>query len=146
MAAVAEALEDEELTQEEHISIDESEDLGISFEDTARWHALSKVFDRPWFQRIWIVQEMLPAQDQEASAKIEAQVVVGSHVMTWDTLKLAASWACYKGDNRPKPDNMEIDGIWLTISMRLRWASRFSKTCGRYESLGRFHFRTLQLL
>jgi hypothetical protein len=53
---VAEALVDEdedgdedELLRSEDISITKSEELGISFEHTARWHALSKSFDRPWF-------------------------------------------------------------------------------------------------
>jgi hypothetical protein len=146
VAAVAEVLEEDELPRKEDVSTKESENLGISFEDTARWHALSTVFNCPWFERIWIVQEMLPAQDQEASAKIEAQVVVGPHVLSWDAVKLAASWAWCKGDNRPKPEDMEVDGISLTVSMRLHWVSRFARMHSRKESLGRFHFRALSLL
>jgi hypothetical protein len=127
VASVAEALEEDELPRSEAISMTKSEELAVSFNDTARWHALPRFFDRSWFQRIWIVPEMLPAQDQEASRKIEAQVVVGPHVLWWDDIKLAASWAWYKGKSRPQPESVAIDGILLTVGMRLRWFFRFSK-------------------
>jgi hypothetical protein len=55
VASVAGAMDEDGLPRKEDVSIADSEDLGISFKDTARWHALSKVFDRPWFQRIWII-------------------------------------------------------------------------------------------
>lgn len=146
VARVAEALEEDELLRIEAISITKSAELGISFKNTVGWHALSKVFDRPWFQRMWTVQEMHPAQDQEASRKIEAQVVVEPYVLSWDVVKLAASWAWYKGENRSQPEDVAIDGISLTVGMRLRWFFSLSKMYGRLDSVGRFYFRTLNLL
>jgi hypothetical protein len=52
---------------------------------------------------------------------------------------LAASWAWYKGETRPQPEDVSIDGILLTVGMRLRWFFRFSKTYGCLDSIGHFN-------
>jgi hypothetical protein len=46
----------------------------------------------------------------------------------------------------PQPEDVAIDGILLTVGMRLRWFFRLSKMYGRLDSVGRFYFRTLNLL
>ena len=142
----AEDDDSEKLAFKRDITAEESEQLGVSFSDTAQWDALSEFFDNPWFERAWVVQELLPAQVQEASDKIEAKIVAGSHVLWWDEVKLTASWIVYKGDNRPQPENINIDGVLLTTSMRLGWKSRQSKYYGKGPSRGKFNFRALSLL
>ena len=39
----------------EEISFERSEELGVSFRNEEAWKAFSSFYDRPWFQRLWIV-------------------------------------------------------------------------------------------
>jgi hypothetical protein len=100
----------------EEISAEESKELGIPFSDTASWDALSEFYDRPWYERIWIVQEMLPSRD--------AVVIVGAYSVSWDLVKSAASWYRYKAGAISKHHKRSVDGIELTISMGLTWNLR----------------------
>jgi hypothetical protein len=95
----------------EEISAEESKELGIPFSDTASWDALSEFYDRPWYERIWIVQEMLPSRD--------AVVIVGAYSVSWDLVKSAASWYRYKAGAISKHHKRSVDGFGLTISMGL---------------------------
>ncbi|KAH7078099.1 heterokaryon incompatibility protein-domain-containing protein [Paraphoma chrysanthemicola] len=46
--------------------------------------SLKELFERPWFRRIWCLQEIRLAR--------EASIICGEHVITWETLSMAASW------------------------------------------------------
>ncbi|CAM1509902.1 Fc.00g002370.m01.CDS01 [Cosmosporella sp. VM-42] len=48
------------------------------------WKALAALFARPWFTRVWCVQEILLAQD--------SVVLVGQHSVPWKTLGVCAAW------------------------------------------------------
>jgi hypothetical protein len=100
----------------EEISAEESEKLGIPFSDTASWDALFEFYDRPWYERIWIVQEMLPSRN--------AVVVCGAHSVPWELVKGAASWYHYKGAAISKDHRRSVDGIALTCGMELTWNIR----------------------
>ncbi|KAL2130233.1 hypothetical protein VTI74DRAFT_6730 [Chaetomium olivicolor] len=100
----------------EEIGAEESEKLGVPFSDTASWDALSEFYDRPWYERIWIVQEMLPSRD--------ALVICGAYSVSWDLVKGAASWYHYKAGAVSKRHRRSVDGIELTIVMDLTWNIR----------------------
>ncbi|KAH7335092.1 hypothetical protein BKA66DRAFT_480006, partial [Pyrenochaeta sp. MPI-SDFR-AT-0127] len=46
--------------------------------------ALAAFFDRPWFERVWVIQEVGNAQI--------AQVMIGDHERPWNNIGLAAAW------------------------------------------------------
>ena len=45
------------------------------------WEALARIFDRPWFRRVWVIQETAMAA--------QAQVCCGSFIVPWDDLARA---------------------------------------------------------
>ncbi|KAB5515502.1 heterokaryon incompatibility protein-domain-containing protein [Coniochaeta sp. 2T2.1] len=102
----------------ENLSSIQSDDLGVPFSNDEAWRAFSSFYDRPWFQRFWVVQEALPAR--------EAQVVCGSHSVDWHALKAAAAWYTFKaGLIQPRYDSTrQIDGIKYTRAMNLPWSFR----------------------
>ncbi|KAE9365154.1 HET-domain-containing protein [Stipitochalara longipes BDJ] len=58
--------------------------LELPAEESQEWTALVKLFQRPWFQRIWVLQEAVMAR--------EMTVVCGSHLVRWDLIyRLALS-------------------------------------------------------
>ena len=143
------------LTANYRTTLEETENLGISYAATNDWYALHHFFDYPWFERIWVVQEMLPCQEQGATQKIEALCVIGSHTLRWDAIKYTASWIYYKGERCPQPPTCpKVDGLYLTMSMRLGYKSRsargyksrIAKRYGHGFSRGKFDYRALHLL
>jgi len=100
----------------EETSAERSEELGIPFNDEAAWAGFSEFYDCTWYQRIWIVQEMLPARN--------AVVVCGDHSVAWNLVKGAASWYHYKAQAFSKRHSRSIDGIQLTVGMELTWNIR----------------------
>jgi Heterokaryon incompatibility protein (HET) len=107
----------EALESVEEVTVEKSEELGISFDEEAQWQAFRSFFDRPWYERIWVVQEILPARN--------AFLLCGQHAVPWDSVKYAATWYHWKASavakNLPEPD---VDGIKSTVSMNLRWSVR----------------------
>ncbi|CAM1507403.1 Fc.00g070440.m01.CDS01 [Cosmosporella sp. VM-42] len=101
----------------ENITIEESKQLGISFEDEEPWAAFSDFFDRPWFQRIWIVQEILPAR--------KAIFLCGANSIEWTVLNAAAQWYHYKAALVSKSHQRIVDGISLTVAMNIPWCARY---------------------
>ncbi|SCO50303.1 related to heterokaryon incompatibility protein het-6 [Fusarium fujikuroi] len=43
--------------------------------ETASWTALQRLFSRPWFLRVWIIQEVMVAQ--------EVHIIYGDHYLSW---------------------------------------------------------------
>lgn len=53
----------------------------VDKEDLAQWKAVAKLFDREWFRRVWVRQEVAVAK--------EIMVMCGKERIKWDTLILA---------------------------------------------------------
>lgn len=111
------------LMTKEEISIEESEKLGISFRDLASWDALIEFYDRPWYERIWIVQEMLPSRS--------GFVIVGTLSVSWESVKGAALWHFFKAGAVPKRHKPSVRGIELTANMDLPWdwRGKYNRPC-----------------
>ncbi|KAJ4390487.1 hypothetical protein N0V85_007176 [Neurospora sp. IMI 360204] len=109
------------LMTKEEISIEESEKLGIPFDDIASWDAFTEFYDRPWYERIWIVQEMLPSRS--------GFVIVGTFSVSWDFVKGAALWHFFKAGAVPKRHKPSVRGIELTANMDLPWDWRVGVEC-----------------
>lgn len=106
----------ESLKTYEKLSVEATEKLGISFSDTESWDAFSEFYDRSWYERVWIVQEMLPSRN--------ALIVCGNHSISWDLVKGAASWYHYKAGAISERHRRSVDGISLTTAMELSWNGR----------------------
>jgi hypothetical protein len=52
--------------------------------DSQFWHVVARLFDRPWFSRIWVIQEVA-----ESSA---IQVMLGNIEINWHSVGLVATW------------------------------------------------------
>ncbi|KAJ4290086.1 hypothetical protein N0V88_006592 [Collariella sp. IMI 366227] len=111
-----EQYDEESLKKYEEISNEESEKLGIPFSEIDSWDAFSEFFNRPWYERIWIVQEMLPSRN--------ALVICGDYSVPWDLVKGAATWHHHKAGAIAKRHRRSINGIELTAGMELTWNIR----------------------
>lgn len=74
-------------------------DFAIS--DTA-WKALSRLFRRPWYKRIWVLQEI--------SASTNATVICGSRSLPWTIFNFVASYIHYRAGRYPGPSLMKDSG------------------------------------
>ena len=94
---------------EDQLPYEEPSTLGLPKSDAPEWKSLKVYLRRPWFSRVWIIQEV-------AAAK-EAIVIVGDDIMIpWAELAVAAIWLLWRGFS----DNMdELDTLWniLTIDV-----------------------------
>ena len=52
--------------------------------DDGAWKALASLFSRPWFTRVWVIQEV--------GVSPQATVRIGEHCMDWAAIGLAAAW------------------------------------------------------
>ncbi|OHE97766.1 hypothetical protein CORC01_06971 [Colletotrichum orchidophilum] len=73
---------------EKNIGPEEFERLTLPSPDAEVWRALWDFLSRPWFTRLWIIQEVILSFD--------AWVICGNDVTTWDVLSLACLnlWTC----------------------------------------------------
>lgn len=73
---------------EKTIGPDDFEGLNLPSKDSEVWEALWDFLSRPWFTRLWIIQEVILSFD--------SWVVCGNHMTTWDVLSLACLhlWTC----------------------------------------------------
>ncbi|KAM0234106.1 hypothetical protein ACHAP5_010166 [Fusarium lateritium] len=104
-----EAHEDTKLERKEELSIEQSRELGIPFDDDESWAAFSEFFDRPWFQRMWTVQEIIQAR--------KAVVVCGPYSLPWEHVSAAAKWFCYKAISIHNDYPRQVDGMCLVTQM-----------------------------
>jgi hypothetical protein len=105
-----------ELKTDERMTFEESEQLGISFNDTESWEALVDFYNCAWFYRIWVLQEILPAR--------EALILCGSHLLSWDSVKYAAIWCYWKGDEIMGQFKGRTGGVYGTSHLDLDWTMR----------------------
>lgn len=66
----------------------EIEKLGLPNQSTSDWQALDSIFWRPWFRRVWIIQEMAAARS--------AVVICGEDSLPWDTLAAVTDFIHYR--------------------------------------------------
>ncbi|KAJ3533941.1 hypothetical protein NM208_g7761 [Fusarium decemcellulare] len=93
----------EEFTQEQ------SQELGIPFDNFASWDSFSEFFDRAWFQRMWTVQEIIQAR--------KAIVVCGAYSLPWEYVSAAARWFCHKAKAIHERNKRQVDGMCLATQM-----------------------------
>ncbi|KAG5659910.1 hypothetical protein KAF25_003432 [Fusarium avenaceum] len=104
-----ESHEETKLERKEKLTIEQSRELGIPFDDSESWAAFSEFFDRPWFQRMWTVQEVMQAR--------KAVVVCGPYSLPWEQVSAAAKWFCYKADAIHNDCPRQVDGMCLVTQM-----------------------------
>ena len=87
------------------------------------WTAIGEFFDRPWFRRVWIIQEAVAAQT--------LQVVCGKWVINWNDL-LGATEAI---DHEFRIANDELPSLeqkweaFLTLAKHREWEARSTRWC-----------------
>lgn len=55
--------------------------IALPIANSRGWEALKRIFDRPWFRRVWVVQETAMAA--------RAHVICGNYTANWDDLARA---------------------------------------------------------
>jgi len=94
----------------------------VVFEDLGHWKALTRLFRRTWFTRVWIIQEVIFA--------MEVTVLCGSYSLSWDSMAVvsdflaASNWKSFLRSS-------EISGVgerdvssWHSIPARLAATKR----------------------
>ncbi|OJJ40152.1 hypothetical protein ASPWEDRAFT_22358 [Aspergillus wentii DTO 134E9] len=116
------------LERKEEYTQEKSHELGIPFDDLASWDAFSEFFDKPWYQRMWIVQEIIQAR--------KAIVVCGPHSVSWEHVSAAARWFCYKAEAIHDRNSRNVDGMCLITQMvSIPWRAKIGSEY-RPELLG----------
>ncbi|KAF7192016.1 hypothetical protein HII31_06661 [Pseudocercospora fuligena] len=102
----------------EKLTPEQSAELGVPFTNTQAWDAFAAFYESPWFRRIWIVQELLPAR--------EALVIRGNHSVDWHMVKAAAAWYVYKAFHVREELDLKypLHGPFSAIRMNLAWNSK----------------------
>lgn len=70
-----------QFSNEENLDPNEIERMGLPNPDSNDWKALWKLLSRPWFERLWIIQEVALSKDLWA--------VCGSSLVKWESLAFA---------------------------------------------------------
>ncbi|GKU21760.1 unnamed protein product [Fusarium langsethiae] len=114
--------EETKLERTEALTTEQSGELGIPFDDAESWTAFADFFDRPWYQRMWTVQEIIQAR--------KALVLCGPHSLPWEHVSAAARWYCYKAGAIREDYPREVDGARLmtqmtTIAWRMKLGSEY---------------------
>jgi hypothetical protein len=114
--AYAEDYSRDELETYERVSSEDSKKLRIPFSDTESWDAFSDFFDNPYFERIWIVQEIMSARN--------ALMISGNYAVDWSLARNAATWYHYKASVVSRQHQRSTDGILFIKDMNLTWNSQ----------------------
>ncbi|KAI8217951.1 Heterokaryon incompatibility protein 6, OR allele [Colletotrichum sp. SAR 10_77] len=77
--------------------------VGLPKPDSKSWNALKWLLSRPWFTRVWCVQEIVLARS--------SRVYVGSHSFEWDRLGVTAAWLSEQNLANDYDVPSELDGI-----------------------------------
>lgn len=70
-------------------STEKNESRGFPPPRDPSWKALVRLFQRPYFERVWILQEVYQAAS--------ALVMIGDHRRDWIDIEAAVRWFAYKG-------------------------------------------------
>jgi hypothetical protein len=119
-----ESHEETKLERREALTIEQSRQLGIPFDDTESWDAFTDFFDRPWYQRMWTVQEIIQAR--------KAIVLCGPYSLPWEHVSAAARWYYFKAGAIHQEHPRGIDGVHLvtqmtTIAWRMKMGSEYNR-------------------
>lgn len=94
----------------------ESSLTGLPNSSSSTWQSMARYYDRPWFLRVWVIQEVQACTD--------VLVYCGKVVIEWEFVALVASWI-------ENARNLEIrrffcnsEGIPQTETMRERTVTR----------------------
>lgn len=89
-------------------------DLPIEEFTSAARNSLQKLYDRPWFTRVWCIQEIRLAQD--------ALILWGQQEMTWANVGLASSWIFAKLDSLNESRDLESShDIFPVYAVSMYW-------------------------
>lgn len=72
-----------QFSNEENLDPNEIERMGLPKPESNDWEALWKLLSRPWFERLWIIQEVALSKD--------LWVVCGNSVVKWESFAFACS-------------------------------------------------------
>jgi hypothetical protein len=75
-----------------------------------RWHGLMMLLQRPWFQRIWVVQEVAVSPD--------AIVVCGGDVVSWDDFACAVVHSSDLQISTIYGDDSTIERVMIMVTIR----------------------------
>lgn len=102
----------------EHMSIEESERLGVPFSDVESWQAFIDYYDHEWFFDMWTPQHVIPSSN--------TIILCGSHSISWEMVKRAATWYCNKaGEVKAQVSyKLEVSGAYLADWLDLDWSMR----------------------
>ena len=87
----------------EHPSAHQNLLRGFPAIDDAAWSALVDFLDRPWFERVWIIQEV--------STRTESLEMIGGREINWTDIAIAALWFSIKGYNGLIPGFGRINNV-----------------------------------
>lgn len=90
---------------------------GLPDGDDVIWGHFRRLLEAPWFQRIWVVQEV-------AVSSQDPLVLHGTHIYSWERLAWASSWLRRVGFNRVDFVSQRILSIDLIANLRrsrVRW-------------------------
>ncbi|CAG1978439.1 unnamed protein product [Fusarium graminearum] len=126
-----EAHEETKLERTEELTNEQSGELGLPFDDDNSWTAFVDFFDRPWYQRMWTVQEIIQAR--------KAIVQCGPHSLPWEHVSAAARWYIYKAGAIRQDYPREVDGARLvtqmtTIAWRTKMGSEYYRELFNQEA------------
>jgi hypothetical protein len=66
-----------------------NEALGLPTFSDPSWHTLSRLYELPWFFRVWVKQELAVSR--------EALVLVSDCAIDWATIGISPTWLMHKG-------------------------------------------------
>ena len=95
--------------------------------DTA-WEALGRLFRRPWYKRMWVLQEV--------SASTNVTVFCGSRSLPWALFSFAASYAFYRGGRYPGPSPLKNCGYQAVCQLNFFTYNRSCSDESRRQSTG----------
>lgn len=96
-----------------HPSANENLRRGFPAVDDPAWTALLDLFNRAWFERVWIIQEV--------STFTESLAMIGAYDICWIDIAVAAMWFSIKGYNGLVPGMSRITliiHIWKARELR----------------------------
>ena len=88
----------------------------LSVGTTRQWKAVDELFKRPWFERIWVIQEVSLAN--------MIDIHIGTYVLTWSIFVQALQW-CDEDNEHAKRSMMKPESLFNNAChLRNNWARR----------------------
>ncbi|KAK3985837.1 heterokaryon incompatibility protein-domain-containing protein [Cladorrhinum sp. PSN332] len=92
------------------ITLEQSEKLGVSFDNHSSWRDFTSLYDHPWFERLWTTQEILLARYTEA--------LWGTEHVPWERVCNAAWWYHHNAKCIHDKHPLRVDGIKAIVELQ----------------------------